>query len=215
MKLHRESLQLARARYGWSIARTAEEAGISNNSVLRAEHEEEVSVGTVHKLAAALKVDVGELVGEPALAGKALGPDRQREGDEPAGPGVLDRGDATSAAAVWRTEYENRLDEMLDRWEGQLEERVEDLAAGKRDAFFAWLAEIERYGRPQVSGIVAAHTATAAHEFEAMIEMNPFLQAWGDLWRSIEEANDRHGVKFSEEDEKKFHALVKGSLALR
>lgn len=75
MKLHRESLQLARARHGWSIGKTADEAGISNNSVLRAEHEEEVSVGTVHKLAVALKVDVSELVGEPALAGKAEAPE--------------------------------------------------------------------------------------------------------------------------------------------
>lgn len=209
MKLHRESLQLARARYGWSIARTAEEAGISNNSVLRAEHEEEVSVGTVHKLAAALKVDVGELVGEPAPAGKAPVPDRQREGDEPAGPGVLDRGDA-----AWRTEYENRLDEMLDRWEGQLEEKVEALAAGEIEAFFGWLEEIEMYGRPQVSGIVAAHTATA-HGLGAVIGMNPFLRAWGDLWRSIEEAKDRHGVRFDREDEKRFHELEQRSLAVR
>lgn len=74
MKVDREKMQLARARHGWSIGKTADEAGVSNNSALRAEHEEEVNVTTVHKLATALGVDVRDLVKEPVLAGKVEAP---------------------------------------------------------------------------------------------------------------------------------------------
>lgn len=157
---------------------------------------------------------IGKMMEESEAYPKAPGPARQPDLEEPAGPEVLERGDASSAA-VWQMEYENRLDEMLDRWEDQLEERVEALAAGEIEAFFLWLDEIERYGRPQVSGIVAAHTATAAHELEAVIRMSPFKQAWGDLWRSIEEAKRRHGVSLSPEDERRFQEHKERSLADR
>jgi transcriptional regulator with XRE-family HTH domain len=67
LKVDRDKLRMARARWGWSVAKTAKETELSNNSVLRAEHEDEVSVGTVHKLATGLQVDVRDLVKEPAL----------------------------------------------------------------------------------------------------------------------------------------------------
>jgi transcriptional regulator with XRE-family HTH domain len=67
LKVDRDKLRMARARWGWSVAKTAKETELSNNSVLRAEHEEEVSVGTVHKLATGLQVDVRDLVKESAL----------------------------------------------------------------------------------------------------------------------------------------------------
>src|SRR5215218_4958145 len=49
---------------GYGIETTAQEAGVSKNSVLRAEHEEDIRPVTARKIAAALDVRVADLIGE-------------------------------------------------------------------------------------------------------------------------------------------------------
>jgi DNA-binding XRE family transcriptional regulator len=64
LKLDRDRLQRAREMLGYGLEKTAEEAGISKNSVLRAEHEEDIRPVTARKIAAALDVPVADLIGE-------------------------------------------------------------------------------------------------------------------------------------------------------
>jgi transcriptional regulator with XRE-family HTH domain len=64
LKLDRSKLIRAREMLGYSVEKTAEEAGVSKNSVLRAEHEEDIRPVTARKIAAALGVRVADLIGE-------------------------------------------------------------------------------------------------------------------------------------------------------
>src|SRR5215218_9653494 len=64
LKLDRDRLQRAREMLGYGLEKTAQEAGISKNSVLRAEHEEDIRPVTARKIAAALRVSVADLIGE-------------------------------------------------------------------------------------------------------------------------------------------------------
>src|SRR5215212_2353372 len=64
LKLNRGRLQRARELLGYGLEKTAQEAGVSKNSVLRAEHEEDIRPGTARKIAAALHVSVADLIGE-------------------------------------------------------------------------------------------------------------------------------------------------------
>jgi transcriptional regulator with XRE-family HTH domain len=61
VKLDRDNLIRARERCGYSIETVAEEAGIAKNSVLRAEHGEDIRPLTARKIAAALGVEVADL----------------------------------------------------------------------------------------------------------------------------------------------------------
>jgi DNA-binding XRE family transcriptional regulator len=65
LKLDREKLIRAREMLGYGLEKTAEVAGVSKNSVLRAEHEEDIRPVTARKIATALKVAVADLYGEP------------------------------------------------------------------------------------------------------------------------------------------------------
>ena len=62
MKLDRDKLIRAREMLGYGVEKTAEEAGVSKNSVLRAEHEEDIRPVTARKIAAALEVEVRDLL---------------------------------------------------------------------------------------------------------------------------------------------------------
>lgn len=64
MKLDREKLIRARELLGYGLETTAEVAGVSKNSVLRAEHEEDIRPVTARKIAAALGVRVADLIEE-------------------------------------------------------------------------------------------------------------------------------------------------------
>jgi transcriptional regulator with XRE-family HTH domain len=64
LKLNRDQLQRAREMLGYGLEKTAQEAGISKNSALRAEHEEDIRPVTARKIAAALHVSVADLIGE-------------------------------------------------------------------------------------------------------------------------------------------------------
>ena len=61
---------------GYGLEKTAQEAGVSKNSVLRAEHEEDIRPVTARKIAAALDVSVADLIGESeTLKAQPLLPD--------------------------------------------------------------------------------------------------------------------------------------------
>ncbi len=64
LKLSRKRMQHARDRLGYSLVMVAEEAGVAENTAIRAEHEEEIRPGTARKIAAALGVRVADLIGE-------------------------------------------------------------------------------------------------------------------------------------------------------
>jgi transcriptional regulator with XRE-family HTH domain len=64
LKLNRGKLIRAREVLGYSIETVAEAAGVSKNSVLRAEHEEDIRPVTARKIAGALGVRVADLIGE-------------------------------------------------------------------------------------------------------------------------------------------------------
>jgi len=63
LRLDKDRLQRAREMLGYGLEKTAQEAGVSKNSVLRAEHEEDIRPVTARKIAAALDVSVADLIG--------------------------------------------------------------------------------------------------------------------------------------------------------
>jgi DNA-binding XRE family transcriptional regulator len=74
LKLDRTKVQRARELLGYGIEITAEKAGVSKNSVLRAEHEEDIRPITARKIAAALLVEVRDLLEEEPTFPKAQSP---------------------------------------------------------------------------------------------------------------------------------------------
>jgi transcriptional regulator with XRE-family HTH domain len=62
LRLDRDKLIRAREMLGYGIEKTAEEARVSKNSVLRAEHEEDIRPVTARKIAGALEVEVRDLL---------------------------------------------------------------------------------------------------------------------------------------------------------
>lgn len=77
MKLDRDELIRARERLGYAVETVAEEAGVSKNSVLRAEHGQDIRPLTARKIAGALGVAVADLYREPDYP-KAKTPPSQR-----------------------------------------------------------------------------------------------------------------------------------------
>jgi transcriptional regulator with XRE-family HTH domain len=63
LRLDRDRLLRAREVLGYGLEKTAEEAGVSKNSVLRAEHGAEIRPVTARKIASALGVEVADLLG--------------------------------------------------------------------------------------------------------------------------------------------------------
>jgi DNA-binding XRE family transcriptional regulator len=79
LKLDRDKLLRARELSGYGLQKTAEEAGVSKNSVLRAEHGREIRPVTARKIAGALGVEVADLLeaGHPkgmSYCGRAIAP---------------------------------------------------------------------------------------------------------------------------------------------
>jgi DNA-binding XRE family transcriptional regulator len=72
LKLDKHQLRRARERLGYGVEMTAQEAGVSKNSVLRAEHEEDIRPTTARKIANALRVDVADLLVQLAPPGEAF-----------------------------------------------------------------------------------------------------------------------------------------------
>ncbi len=77
LKLDREKLIRAREMLGYGLEKTADVAGVSKNSVLRAEHEEDIRPVTARKIAEALKVEVADLFPKAAVPSPSLSTPRQ------------------------------------------------------------------------------------------------------------------------------------------
>lgn len=106
MKLDRDELIRARERLGYAVETVAEEAGVSKNSVLRAEHGQDIRPLTARKIAAALGVAVADLYREPDYSNAEAPPslfngleEEQRLEDE-AALAVLFRGLARRARLI-------------------------------------------------------------------------------------------------------------------
>lgn len=110
---------------------------------------------------------------------KASGLARQPYNEEPAGP-------TEATEDPWKTQYEERGNEMFDKWEGELEEKIA-LADTNPAAFFDWVQEVRTFGRPFVRGLVAAYSSTDGLSFAAVSGVGAFLRDWSDLWHRIEE----------------------------
>ena len=65
MRLNREKLRYARERLGSSLEIVGKEAGVSRNTAMRAEHGGEIRPVTARRIAAALGVEVADLIKEP------------------------------------------------------------------------------------------------------------------------------------------------------
>jgi DNA-binding XRE family transcriptional regulator len=64
LRLDRDRLIRTREMLGYGIETTAQAAGVSKNSVLRAEHGEDIRPATARKIAKALNVEVADLYGK-------------------------------------------------------------------------------------------------------------------------------------------------------
>jgi transcriptional regulator with XRE-family HTH domain len=71
LKLDRDKMLRGREVLGYGVEKTAQEAGVSKNSVLRAEHGEDIRPVTARKIAGALGVRVADLLSEESEALKA------------------------------------------------------------------------------------------------------------------------------------------------
>lgn len=64
MRLDGARVRRARERLGYSLAKAAKEAGVSEGTVLRADHGEEIRPSTARKIAVGLGVEVADLIRE-------------------------------------------------------------------------------------------------------------------------------------------------------
>jgi excisionase family DNA binding protein len=113
---------------------------------------------------------------------------------------------------VWRAEYLARGNDMLDKWEDELEEEIA-LAESDLDHFFEWLQEIREFGNPYINGLISAYAATARSKLEVVAGTAKFLGPYNDLWLRIEKHLDQT-TKLSEEDEKRFRELYEEAVAV-
>jgi transcriptional regulator with XRE-family HTH domain len=122
LRLNRKKLLRARELLGYGIEKVAEEAGISKNSVLRAEHEEDIRPVTARKIAAALGVSVADLIGESeTLKAQPLLPKFPEERR-------ADRRVAVEDARLSRERDRVRMVELLTAWHASKERRENDAA---------------------------------------------------------------------------------------
>ena len=64
LRLDGAKVRRARERLGYSLAAAAKQAGVSEGTVLRADHGEEIRPSTARKIAAGLEVQVADLIRE-------------------------------------------------------------------------------------------------------------------------------------------------------
>ncbi len=110
MKLDGEKVRRARDQLGLSIELVGEEAEVAKNSVLRAEHGEDIRPSTARKIAAALRARVAELLPEEEGA-------ESKKAAAPSEPGPPSEEATEERRRPWRTEvgaFIAEADEVLD-----------------------------------------------------------------------------------------------------
>jgi DNA-binding XRE family transcriptional regulator len=186
LKLDRDKLIRAREMLGYGIETTAQEAGVSKNSVLRAEHEEDIRPVTARKIAAALDVRVADLLGESETLKAEASP------LEPSFENVLEEERREAIYKPWLDYVEH----YADRWEKRIE--AGDFDMGNVNEFIATLEDllpvlhelnvVERQGLPPQEfsfGVPAAKTGEAIGRL--MDLLNPVARAYHEKFEEIEE----------------------------
>jgi len=175
LKLDRDKLIRAREMLGYGIELTAQEAGVSKNSVLRAEHEEDIRPVTARKIAAALGVRVADLIGESeTLKVEApLEPSFENALEEERREAIY--GSWLAFANLYADRWERRL-EAGDFDLGSIYEFVrvsEDVMDVLRELNRAEVAELPP--QPYSFGLPAATTGSAIYRFLNLID--PMIEA--------------------------------------
>lgn len=133
MKLDKQRVLRARERLGYSIAKTAQVAGVSQHSVLRAEHGGDIRPLTARKLAIGLGVTVADLYEDSpkAQAPPSLQAPLFNGGDEKA---EEERRALAEAYLTVRRQahkllhgHRERIDQLANRWERQREPTPEEV----------------------------------------------------------------------------------------
>lgn len=95
-------------------------------------------------------------------------------------------GEERNSEDVWKSEYLALAGEMLDKWEGELEEKLA-LAESDPVRFFDWVEGVRAVGRPLRSGLDSGYTAPSVYLLEPAARAAWFVGPWNDLWDHIEE----------------------------
>ena len=184
MKLDRDKVIRAREVLGYGIEKAAEEAGVSKNSVLRAEHEEDIRPLTARKIAAALDVRVADLIAEPEYPLREAPPSQQLTFN-----GVLEDERREAIYTSWLA----FADLYADRWEkriaagdfdpGSINEFVrvsEDLMAVLKELNRAEVAELPP--QPYSFGLPAATTGRAIYRLLGLLD--PMIEAGAAMFEA-------------------------------
>ena len=199
MRLNRKKLLRARELLGYGIEKVAEEAGISKNSVLRAEHEEDIRPVTARKIAAALSLSVADLIGEsetlkaqpPLLAV----PEERR----------ADWESAVENARRLREDGKGRMAELLSTWRASKErEEAYAVRRGHLDA----MGRLLQQAYDAVTALVEA--LSGAHLAQQWPELQKADRFYVDLWRLVQDAG--LSIRTGDEEEAAEHeATVESS----
>ena len=100
---------------------------------------------------------------------------------------------------AWKAEYEARVDDLLSMWEGELEEKMA-LAESAPLRFHDWVAQVRSIGRPLITGLISANTATG-YELDAVLGVADPLGRYAGLWRRIQE-RIKEAEQIAEENQK-------------
>jgi transcriptional regulator with XRE-family HTH domain len=118
LRLDGNKVRRARERLGYSMEMVGEEAEVSKNSILRAEHDGDIRPVTARRIAQALGVEVADLIEESAIPKAAALPPT-----EPSFNNVLEEERRSPENLTARFKYQKRLlKEWLDRWEREIED---------------------------------------------------------------------------------------------
>jgi transcriptional regulator with XRE-family HTH domain len=115
LKFDGDKVRLARLQLAYGLDKTAEEGGVSKNSVLRAERGEEIRPGTARKIAAALGVRVADLLTEETRG--------------PLGEALASQ-DRLFDGASERNAYLERVNEYINTRAAHYEERLAEAEQG-------------------------------------------------------------------------------------
>jgi len=199
LRLDRKKLLRARELLGYGIEKVAEEAGISKNSVLRAEHEEDIRPVTARKIAAALSLSVADLIGEsetlkaqpPLLAV----PEERR----------ADWESAVENARRLREDGLGRMAELLSTWRASKErEEAYAVRRGHLDA----MGRLLQQAYDAVTALVEA--LSGAHLAQQWPELQKADRFYVDLWRLVQDAG--LSIRTGDEEEAAEHeATVESS----
>jgi hypothetical protein len=193
LRLNRKSLLRARELLGYGIEKVAEEARVSKNSVLRAEHEGDIRPLTARRIAAALKVDVADLLQEGESPTEA-----SRWSFEPSFNDILEE----ERRADYYRPWTNLLARTAARWEAEIVHyhQMPPLeVAGKqtKQPFDSGIASevsaeaLDLMLALQEVGTAFAHDVRgfvdAQHEFQVRSEMSRLLKAYERLNHAADE----------------------------